>query len=239
MSYLDREQLARGRAVRVAADAPNAVAQVSCGQVARSQWAVIVDPDTDDGTPPTARSARSGCTATTSAGDTGDGPTKPGGRSAPGCASRLRRGSHADGVAVDGYWLRTGDLGVYLDGEFYVTGRRRGPRAHRRPQPLSAGHRGHRGGRLADRAAGIRRGVHARDRRRRRGLVIVAERAAGTAAPIRSRRSTRSGRRCRRRTGSRCPTSASCPPVPSRAPPAASWPVGRAARATSAANDLC
>ena len=36
----------RWQAVRVARDAPNAVAQVSCGQVARSQWAVIVDPDT-------------------------------------------------------------------------------------------------------------------------------------------------------------------------------------------------
>ena len=44
--YLDREQLGVGRAVRVAADAPNAVAQVSCGQMARSLWAVIVDPDT-------------------------------------------------------------------------------------------------------------------------------------------------------------------------------------------------
>ena len=50
VSYLDREQLTNGRAVRVAADAPGAVAQVSCGQIARSQWAVIVDPDTGDGT---------------------------------------------------------------------------------------------------------------------------------------------------------------------------------------------
>ena len=31
--------------MRVAADAADAVAQVSCGQVARSQWAVIVDPE--------------------------------------------------------------------------------------------------------------------------------------------------------------------------------------------------
>ncbi len=51
MVYLDREQLGAGHAVRVAADAPNAVAQVSCGRVARSQWAVIVDPDTDDELP--------------------------------------------------------------------------------------------------------------------------------------------------------------------------------------------
>ena len=41
--HLDRDQLAVGRAVRVAADAAGALAQVSCGQIARSQWAVIVD----------------------------------------------------------------------------------------------------------------------------------------------------------------------------------------------------
>ena len=43
VSYFDREQLAGGSAVRIAADSPNAVAHVSCGQVARSQWAVIVE----------------------------------------------------------------------------------------------------------------------------------------------------------------------------------------------------
>ena len=37
--YLDREQLGAGKAIRVAADARNAVAQVSCGRIARSQWA--------------------------------------------------------------------------------------------------------------------------------------------------------------------------------------------------------
>jgi fatty-acyl-CoA synthase len=44
--YLDREELGAGHAVRIAADGPNAVAQVSCGHIARSQWAVIVNPDT-------------------------------------------------------------------------------------------------------------------------------------------------------------------------------------------------
>ena len=38
--------------------------------------------------------------------------------------SRLESGSHADRSPVDATWLRTGDLGVYLDGELYVTGRR-------------------------------------------------------------------------------------------------------------------
>lgn len=44
--YLDRERLGAGHAVRVAADSPNAVVQVSCGRVARSLWAVVVDPET-------------------------------------------------------------------------------------------------------------------------------------------------------------------------------------------------
>src|SRR6201996_9690504 len=44
--YLDRERLGAGLAVRVGADAPDAVAQVSCGQVARSLRALIVNPDT-------------------------------------------------------------------------------------------------------------------------------------------------------------------------------------------------
>ena len=32
-------------------------------------------------------------------------------------------GSHAHGAPTDATWLRTGDLGFYLDGELYVTGR--------------------------------------------------------------------------------------------------------------------
>nr|MCH9728981.1 AMP-binding protein [Actinomycetes bacterium] len=45
--HFDRDELSAGRAVPVAPDHPNAVPQVSCGQVARSQWAVIVDPAND------------------------------------------------------------------------------------------------------------------------------------------------------------------------------------------------
>src|ERR1700734_3108847 len=43
--HLDRDQLGAGHAVTVAPDAPKAVAQVSCGRIARSQWGVIVSPD--------------------------------------------------------------------------------------------------------------------------------------------------------------------------------------------------
>src|ERR1700738_741719 len=44
---LDRHELGPGRAVQVSPDAPNAIAQVSCGRIARSQWGIIVNPDTE------------------------------------------------------------------------------------------------------------------------------------------------------------------------------------------------
>ena len=37
--------------------------------------------------------------------------------------SRLDKGSHAEGAPDNGCWLATGDLGVYLSGELYLTGR--------------------------------------------------------------------------------------------------------------------
>jgi fatty-acyl-CoA synthase len=120
--YLDRDQLGAGHAVRVAPDAPNAMAQVSCGQVARSLWAVIVDPDTDSELPD---------------GEVGEiwlqGNNVGRGYWGRPEETRLAFGaklqsvlpehSPADGSNTGGTWLRTGDLGVYLDGELYVTGR--------------------------------------------------------------------------------------------------------------------
>ncbi|ACC41275.1 nitrate ABC transporter substrate-binding protein [Mycobacterium marinum] len=120
--YLDREQLGAGHAVRVAADAPNAVLQVSCGRVARSLWAVIVDPDT--GT-----ELRDGEVGEIwlQGNNVGRGywgrPEDTERVFGAKLQSQLDEASHAAGAAVDGTWLRTGDLGVYLDGELYVTGR--------------------------------------------------------------------------------------------------------------------
>ena len=120
--YFDREQLGAGHAVRVAANAPNAMAQVSCGRIARSQWAVIVHPDTGE---------------ELAAGEVGEiwlqgdniGQGYWGRPDETRLAfdnelqSRLPVGSHADGSQTGGAWLRTGDLGFYLDGELYITGR--------------------------------------------------------------------------------------------------------------------
>jgi fatty-acyl-CoA synthase len=120
--HLDREQLGAGHAVCVAADAPDAVQHVSCGRIARSQWAVIVNSDTGEELP-----------------DGGVGeiwlhgnnvargywrrPDETSLAFGAQLASRLSESSHAEGAPIGSAWLRTGDLGMYLDGELYVTGR--------------------------------------------------------------------------------------------------------------------
>lgn len=120
--YLDREQLGANRAVRVGADAPGAVAHVSCGRPARSLRAVIVDPDTavelPDGT----------VGEVWLRGDNvGRGywrrPAETERIFHARLRSRLARGSRADGTPPDSWWLRTGDLAVYLDDELYIAGR--------------------------------------------------------------------------------------------------------------------
>ena len=120
--YLDREQLAVNRAVPVEFDAPNAVAHVSCGQMVRSQWGVIVDsvhgvelPDGEVGE------------IWLHGNNIGGGywgrefETEVTFRNK--LQLRTEYGSHAEGAPEDGLWLRTGDLGVYLDGELYIVGR--------------------------------------------------------------------------------------------------------------------
>src|ERR1700756_4080045 len=122
VAYLDREQLGAGHAVRVAADAANAVAQVSCGRIARSLWAVIVDPDTGAELPDGAVGE-----VWLQGNNVGRGywgrPEETELTFHAQLRSRLEGGSRAEGSAAGGMWLRTGDLGVYLDGELYVTGR--------------------------------------------------------------------------------------------------------------------
>ncbi len=120
--YLDRDSFAEDRAVVVTADAPQAVPQVSCGQVIIGQWAVIADgangaevPDGQVGE------------IWLHGDNIGSGywgrahETELVFRNK--VQSRLETGSHAEGSPENGFWLRTGDLGVYLDGELYITGR--------------------------------------------------------------------------------------------------------------------
>ncbi len=120
--YVDRGELNAGRMTEVTPDAPNAVAQVSCGYVALSQWAVIVDPETG---------------AEKADGEVGEiwlhgnnmgvgywgRPEETVATFKNRLVTRQPAGSHAEGAAPDAIWMRTGDFGSYLDGELYITGR--------------------------------------------------------------------------------------------------------------------
>ena len=175
--HLDRHELNAGRAVRVEADHPDAVAQVSCGHVARSQWAVIVEPDTEAELPD---------------GRVGEiwlhgdniGSGYWGRRHETELTfvnklqTRLPAGSHAQGCAEGAHWLRTGDLGVYIDGQLHITGRIKDMvivdgRNHY-PQDIEAT--------VAQASAAVRTGFVAAfsaPGATGEALVIVAERAAG------------------------------------------------------------
>lgn len=176
--HLDPEHLATGRAVRVTADARDGVPVVSCGQVARSEWAVVVDPASGTELPD---------------GEVGEfwlhgknigrgywgRPEETRRTFGATLASRLGQGSHAEGTPAGATWLRTGDLGFYLDGELYVTGRMAdlividGRQYY--PQDIEAT--------AAQASPAVRRGYVAAftvPRDGRETLVIVSERAPGT-----------------------------------------------------------
>ncbi len=119
--HVDRDELTRGRFVRVADDAPTAVTQVACGVVSIDQWAAIVDSDTATEQPD---------------GHIGEiwlhGDNIGSGywgreRDTEDTFSNILRTraspSHAEGVPDDGRWMRTGDYGTYFDSQLYVTGR--------------------------------------------------------------------------------------------------------------------
>jgi acyl-CoA synthetase (AMP-forming)/AMP-acid ligase II len=119
---LDRELLAENMAVPVSATHPNAVEVVSCGRVLSNQWAVITDPEHG-------RELADGTVGEIWLHGDNIGHGYWGRADETELVFRnklqvvLAARSHADGVGPDGLWLRTGDLGVYLNGELYVTGR--------------------------------------------------------------------------------------------------------------------
>lgn len=173
--YLNREQLGEGRAVPVAAGTPDAVAHVSCGQVARSQWAVVVDPDTGAELP----DGRVG-EIWLHGDNIGRGywgrPEESRRAFGARLASRLPSGGRAEGVAEQADWLRTGDLGAYIGGELFVTGRIADlivvdGRTHY-PQHIEA---------TAEEASAMVRPGHVTAFSDGGAVVIVAERATGTA----------------------------------------------------------
>lgn len=180
---LDREQLAAGRAV-VAEPGSPAVPQVSCGQVARSQWAVIVDPGAGTGDElPDGRIGEIWLQGNNIGRGYWQMPAQTAAAFGARLGTPLADGSHSTGASPDRNWLRTGDLGFYLHGELYVTGRLAdlitidGRRHY--PHDLEAT--------TADASELVRRGYVAvftvpapADGGGGDRLVVVAERAAGT-----------------------------------------------------------
>ena len=121
-TYFDGDQLAAGRAVRVSPDTPGSFAAVSCGVLARSLRAVVVDPDTGAELPDA------------SVGEfwlhgdnVGKGywrrPQETASTFGATLATRLPVDSRAASVHPGANWLRTGDLGMFFEGQLYVTGR--------------------------------------------------------------------------------------------------------------------
>ncbi|MCB0925973.1 MAG: AMP-binding protein [Mycobacterium sp.] len=172
-TYFDGERLAAGYAVEVPRESRGAVGHVSCGVVARSLRAVVVDPDTGAELP----DGRVG-EFWLHGDNVGRGywrqPAETQRIFGAQLAARLPH-SRAHGVAPDATWLRTGDLGMFFAGELYVTGRivdqivLDGRSLY--PQDIEAA--------VADASPLVRRGYVAAFGAP--DLVIVAERAPGTA----------------------------------------------------------
>lgn len=120
--YVDREELGAGKFVVVDENAENAVAQVSCGEISLSQWAAIVDSATATELPDGHVGeiwlngmnlghgywGREEETQETFFNEL----TNP-----------LSENSHGDGAIRPDRWLKTGDYGVWFEGEIYITGR--------------------------------------------------------------------------------------------------------------------
>ncbi|CPW23113.1 Probable acyl-CoA ligase FadD [Mycobacteroides abscessus] len=175
VAYLDRTQLARGRAVPTDPDTPHVSVHVSCGQLARSLHGVIVDPVGTDELPD---------------GHVGEIWLQGNniGRGYWGrpedtekvfharLGARQPKG-HAGEADIEGDWLRTGDMGFYLDGELYVTGRLADhievDGSSHYPQDIEAS--------VAAASPIVRRGYVTAFTVPGGGLVIVAERASRTA----------------------------------------------------------
>ena len=174
VSYFDRAPLAAGLAAPVAPDAHNAVAQVSCGQAARSLTAIIVNPDTREELPDGSVGE-----IWLHGNNIGRGywgkPEETEFMFGARLAARRATGSRAEAVLPSEPWLRTTDLGMFVDDELYVTGRIAdlltigGVNLY--PQEIEAT--------AADASTSVRRGYVAAFTTSE-GLVIVAERAPGS-----------------------------------------------------------
>jgi fatty acid CoA ligase FadD32 len=119
--HVDRDEMNKSKLVEVPGDSPSAVPQVSCGQIGLDQWATIVDSDTATELP----DGQIG-EIWIHGNNVGSGYYNREQETQDTFRNILKsraNPSHAEGAPDDAQWMRTGDLGAFLDGEFYVTGR--------------------------------------------------------------------------------------------------------------------
>lgn len=121
--HLDREALAANKAVEVPADAANAVAMTAVGSVVKSQYMAIVDPETGNEVPD-GTIGEIWCHGANMAAGYLDRPEETKATFRNRLAKRLEgEASRAAGAPDDDHWMATGDLGVMIDDELYITGR--------------------------------------------------------------------------------------------------------------------
>lgn len=122
VAHFDREVLKEHRVELVDKDSAKAVPFVSNGQVVTPQQLVIVDPETkaelEDG-----RIGEIWTHGENTAAGYLDREEDTAETFRNRLLSRLEENSRAAGAADDNYWMATGDLGVILDNELYITGR--------------------------------------------------------------------------------------------------------------------
>ncbi|MBI2699925.1 MAG: fatty-acid--CoA ligase [Mycobacterium sp.] len=119
--HVDRAELNKQHFVEVAADSPNAVAQVSAGKIGVDEWAVIVDPEAASELPD---------------GQIGEiwlhgnnlgigywGKEEETANIFKNILKSRVSESHAEGAPDDALWVRTGDYGTYHNGHLYIAGR--------------------------------------------------------------------------------------------------------------------
>jgi fatty acid CoA ligase FadD32 len=119
--HVDRDELNNQRFVEVAPDAPNAVAQVSAGKVGVDEWAAIVDTESASELP----DGQIG-EIWLHGQNLGVGYWNKEEETAQTFRNILKSrvsGSHAEGAADEGLWVRTGDYGTYFKGHLYIAGR--------------------------------------------------------------------------------------------------------------------
>lgn len=120
--YVDRDDLNAGKFTVVDPAATNAVAQVACGRVSNSQWAAVVDPNTAAEVPDGVVGEIWLNGINLGRGYWGR-PEETQNTFRNTLAAPLAQGSHAEGAPYPDRWLRTGDYGVWFEGDIFITGR--------------------------------------------------------------------------------------------------------------------